>query len=239
MCSLALATSAQEAGSQSAHRFSKTVTLEMEAEYLLYLPEGYSDSGSEEWPLLIFLHGAGERGSDIEKVKVHGPPKIAEREGGLPFIVVSPQCPSGSWWDIETLNALLDEVMAERAVDPSRVYLTGLSMGGFGSWAWAAQSPERFAAAAPICGGGEPRSTRRGGTEKRSARARLPIWNFHGAQDTVVRPEQSEEMVEAWKQLGANVKYTVYPDAGHDSWTVTYDNPELYEWFLSHERGGE
>ena len=131
----------------------------MKLNYLLFLPEGYESSGEKKWPLMLFLHGAGESGNDLEKVKLHGPPKIVGHKKDFPFIVVSPQSP-GRGWNPDTLNALLDDVVAHNRVDPDRVYLTGLSMGGFGTWALAAAHPDRFAAIAPICGGGNPQGRR-------------------------------------------------------------------------------
>lgn len=199
--------------------------------YLLHLPKGYADDEAKKWPLLVFLHGAGERGEDLEKVKVHGPPKLADAGWDQPFIVVSPQCPKDEWWTwkTETLAGLIDSVIETHRVDEDRVYLTGLSMGGYGSWALASRFPEKFAAVAPICGGGAPFMVRR--------MIDLPIWVFHGAKDGVVPLNESERLVETLKKRGAkNVKFTVYPEAGHDSWTESYDNPELYNWFLSHKR---
>ena len=201
----------------------------MEIEYLLSLPEGYSEDG-KAWPLMLFLHGAGERGDDVEKVKVHGPPKLIAQGKSLPFIVVSPQCPSRASWSnpdqVAVLTALLDEITEKYRVDESRVYLTGLSMGGYGTWTLASTYPERFAAIAPICGGGQTRMARR--------LRNMPIWVFHGAKDNVVPLARSEEMVEAIREAGGSVEFTVYPEATHDSWTVTYDNPKLYDWLLSH-----
>ncbi len=190
--------------------------------YLIYLPENYD--GTKPMPLLLFLHGAGERGDDIELVKKHGPPKLIAQGKHFPFIVVSPQCPKGRFWDARSLSTLLDNIEQNYAVDSSRIYVTGLSMGGFGTWALAAYAPERFAAIAPICGGGEKFWVRK--------LTHLPIWAFHGEKDSVVPPHRTTELVEQLKKLGGNVKLTLYPDAGHDSWTATYDNPELYEWFL-------
>lgn len=197
-----------------------------ELKYLLFLPQGYGKS-QQKWPLILFLHGAGESGEDLEKVKVHGPPKIVESKPDFPFIVVSPQSPKFGW-NRPALVELLDEVIARYDVDEDRVYLTGLSMGGFGSWALASEHPERFAAVVPICGGGK--------IEMTETLKNIPIWAFHGAKDTVVVLNQSERMVEALKKIGGNVKLTVYPEAGHDSWTETYDNPELYEWLLGQRR---
>jgi predicted peptidase len=126
------------------------------------------------------------------------------------------------------LTGLLDEIVENYDVDESRVYLTGLSMGGYGTWSLGATLPDRFAAIAPICGGGEKRMAWR--------LKEMPIWVFHGAKDSVVPLAQSEEMVEAVKAAGGNPKLTVYPEANHDSWTATYDNPKLYDWFLSHRK---
>ncbi len=129
----------------------------------------------------------------------------------------------------QSLAALLDDVCRRYAVDEGRLYVTGLSMGGYGTWSLAARQPDRFAAIAPICGGGDPQAA--------AGFAQVPAWVFHGAKDNVVPLERSEEMVQALRDAGAEVRFTVYPDADHDSWTETYANPELYEWLLSHDRG--
>jgi predicted peptidase len=232
LCTLFLTASAvadetPAAGQQHPQTLEKEITVKVKLHYLLYLPKGY-DKNDKAWPLMLFLHGAGESGEDLNKVKTHGPPKLVEQKGkNFPFILVSPQSPEFGW-NVDALNALLDEVEARYRVDKDRVYLTGLSMGGFGTWALAAAHPERFAAIAPICGGGKPRDAKR--------LKDLPIWVFHGAKDNVVSPKRSEEMVKALKDVGADVKYTLYPDAGHDSWTATYNNPELYKWLLEHKR---
>jgi predicted peptidase len=197
--------------------------------YLLFLPEDYG-KGDKQWPMLIFLHGAGESGSDLAKVKKHGPPKIVEKKKDFPFIVVSPQAPDvKTAWQVNTLNALLDDLMTKYKIDPDRVYLTGLSMGGGGTWMWATANPERFAAIVPICGyRNDP---------KQAARLKdMPIWVFHGAKDTAVPLSRSEVMVKAIMDAGGNVKMKVYPEAGHDSWTETYNNPELYTWLLEQKR---
>ncbi len=218
-----------ERGGQHSHTFEETVTKTLSCKYLLFLPEDYGEQ-EKDWPRMLFLHGAGERGNDLQKVKVHGPPKIVEKQEDFPFIVVSPQCPEGDWWDekLDVLTNLLDDIVARYDVDTDRIYLTGLSMGGYGTWALASKYPDRFAAIVPICGGG-----------KRFMAYRLkdtPVWAFHGAKDSVVPLEESEEMVEAINDRGGNAKLTVYPDAGHDSWTKSYDNQELYDWPLEHRR---
>ncbi|MDB5296741.1 MAG: Alpha/beta hydrolase family protein [Phycisphaerales bacterium] len=227
--------------------------------YLLYLPADYGKDPAKRWPVMLFLHGSGEAGNgttQLDKVKVHGPPKVVGRDKDFPFVLISPQNPApvrpegasrpaGSvattpatrpaarrgGWNPQQLKGLLDTVLANQAkqADPDRVYLTGLSMGGFGSWAMAAMYPDTFAAVAPICGGGDPASA--------DKIKHLPIWVFHGEKDPTVPIARSEAMVTALKATGAkDVQFTRYPDAGHDSWTVTYDNPRLYAWFLSHSR---
>jgi predicted peptidase len=198
-------------------------------DYLLYLPKDYGGE-KKDWPLMVYLHGAGERGSSLDKLKVHGPAKLVDQGNDMPFIIVSPQCPPGMWWPnfIEKIMALIDETIETYDVDTSRVYLTGLSMGGYGTWATAATYPERFAAIAPICGGGMPFVAH--------TMADVPVWAFHGAKDDVVPLSESQRMVDAVNEAGGNAKFTVYPDLAHDSWTETYDNPELYEWFLKHKR---
>lgn len=220
-------------GGQSEQMFEKEITRSVGIRYLLYLPKGYGENKEQKWPLMLFLHGAGERGNNLELVKKHGPPKLIEQGRDLPFIVVSPQCPAGRWWteQVDTLVALLDEVQSKYSVDPDRVYLTGLSMGGFGSWVLGCRHPERFAAIAPICGGGE--------WYLASRLKDVPVWAFHGARDTVVLLRESQDMVAALQRAGGNVQLTVYPEAQHDSWTETYNNPKLYEWFLSHRKTRE
>ncbi len=212
---------------QSPRLFEKQVMVKFT--YLLYLPEDYKKDPEKKWPLMLFLHGAGERGSDLNKVKAHGPPKIVEGKKDFPFIVVSPQCPENAWWEPFQLIALLDEIQAAYRVDPDRVYLTGLSMGGFGTWDLATRYPDRFAAIAPICGGGNPVLARR--------IRDIPAWVFHGDKDPLVPIARSEEMVEALKRAGADIKFTRYEGVSHDSWTKSYENQELYTWFLSHKRG--
>ena len=200
--------------------------------FLVHLPEGHDVDADRRWPLVLFLHGAGERGSDLDLAALYGPPMLADRGREFPFILVTPQCPESSQWVVEatTLSVLLDEAIAEYRGDPARVYVTGLSMGGFGTWSLAARYPERFAAIAPICGG----------LWKQSAASirQVPVWAFHGEQDDTVPIEFTEQAVEELESLGADVRFTRYPDAGHDSWTRAYETPELYDWLLSQRRQG-
>lgn len=216
-----------EASPQAAKHFEAQIKVSARLDYLLFLPEGYAKS-KQRWPLMLFLHGAGESGTNLGKLKILGPPKIVESKPDFPFILVSPQSPRGGW-DPDILNALLDDVLRKYRVDKDRVYLTGASMGGSGTWRLAAEHPERFAAIAPVCGRGDPADAPK--------LVRLPIWVFQGAKDPVVRLAGTEAMVEAVKAAGGNVKFTVYPDAAHDAWTETYNNPELYQWLLAQKRG--
>ncbi|HIK94248.1 MAG TPA: phospholipase [Planctomycetes bacterium] len=209
---------------QTSQRLNVQVKVQMD--YLLSLPADYAKQ--ESWPLVLFLHGAGERGDDLELVRKHGPPKLISEGKEFPFIVVSPQCPKDVWWEPIELTALLDEVISRHKVDENRICVTGLSMGGFGTWRLAAFTPDRFAAIAPICGGGEPYWARRF--------SHLPTWAFHGAKDTGVPLERSQEMVDALTEKGGQPRLTVYPEAGHDSWTETYSNPDFYEWMLAQKR---
>lgn len=217
-------------GTQVPQHFQSAESPDQRLDYLLYLPEGYGRS-SEKWPLVIFLHGSGERGHDLVLAKKHGPPKLAEKEK-FPFILVSPQCPKESRWREEpTLSALagmLRELKQHYSIDAERIYLTGLSMGGQGTWYWASRDPNRFAAILPICGKCEP--------EWGAKVAHLPTWVFHGAKDPSVPLAQSEAIVAAMRDAGGDPKLTVYPEAQHDSWSETYNNPEIYDWLLSKTR---
>lgn len=219
-------------------KFSKLHTATLR--YLQFVPKGYDTNGTKSWPLMLFLHGAGERGNDIRKVTIHGPPKNVAQNPDFPFILVSPQCPEGEIWSSESLLGLLDKVAQELRVDPERVYLTGLSMGGYGTWDLGLKHPERFAAIVPICGGGELITLLLAQGDKKQAIQSLGVWAFHGAKDPTVPVNESQRMIDLLKKIGAkDARLTVYPEAGHDSWTETYNNPELYEWLLSHSRRHE
>ncbi len=192
-----------------------------------FLPRGYSADPQASWPLLIFLHGSGERGDDVSKAKVHGPPKIAERTPDFPFVTVSPLLGADQDWDIAKLDRLVEHVMKTYRIDPTRIYLTGLSRGGHASWRWAMAQPQRFAAVAPVAGRGDPAGA--------CALMDTPIWAFHGDRDEVVPPEGSFAMVRAIRACGGPFsRLTIYPDLGHNSWDPAYDDPALYYWLLSH-----
>jgi predicted peptidase len=211
----------------------KEVTRTISCDYLLYLPRDYSATapGSDEkkWPLIVFLHGSGARGANLGLVRLSGLPRKLDRDDNFPFVVVSPQCPTGGFWDPETLKSVIDEVIAKHHVDPDRVYLTGLSLGGFGAWNLVTAYPDLFAACAPVCGGG--------GDPFAVARLRgVAFWVFHGEEDEVVPVKHSRMMVNALRAAGVDVKYTQYDNRGHGVWERTYNDPKLYEWFLKHKR---
>jgi predicted peptidase len=213
---------------QQAKILQKDITLTVTLPYLLYLPKDYDPQ--KHWPLVLFLHGSGERGTNLTRVTRHGLPKLVEEGQDFPFILVSPQCPKRSNWDMQTrdLNMLLDEIESSYAVDPDRVYVTGLSMGGYGTWSLAISNPRRFAALMPICGAGDP--------EEVSVIKHIPTWVFQGDKDDAVPLTEVEATVNALKASGGNVRFTVYPGVGHNSWTQTYNNSEVYAWLLSQHR---
>ncbi|AOM79151.1 prolyl oligopeptidase family serine peptidase [Pedobacter steynii] len=194
--------------------------------YLLYLPEGYQQDTLKKFPLVLFLHGSGERGNDLEKVKVNGLPKLVEAGKKFPFILVSPQAEEG--WESKDLMRLMRSLQKKYRIDEDRLYLTGLSMGGYGSWDMAIKYPGLFAAVVPVCGGGDP--------SKVWIMRHTPTWVFHGAKDDVVPLRASQEMVDALRPYNPSVKFTVFPEAGHDSWTDTYNTDSLYTWMLSQKR---
>lgn len=203
---------------------------------------------SKKYPLVLFLHGAGERGDDNVLQLVHAAKQFAneERRRQYPAYVLFPQCPKEKRWvevdwklDAHTMpeepsasmvlvKALVDTMVETAGIDETRIYITGLSMGGFGTWDAIARYENFFAAAAPVCGGGDPTTANR--------YVDLPLWCFHGAKDRVVKFHRSQEMVDALKSLGGAPKFTVYPNAEHDSWTETYSNPELYDWMFAQVR---
>jgi predicted peptidase len=196
--------------------------------YLLHVPA--ETGGHRRLPLILFLHGAAERGEDLDRLKHHGLPGVVSRDPDFPFIMVAPQCPAGQSWGqlVDSLDVLLAEMTAILAVDLERIYLTGVSMGGGGTWALAGSYPDWFAALVPISGGGDPAHAPR--------LARIPVMAFHGAQDTNVPVTRSMEMVEAVRASGGEARLIIYPDLGHECWLRTYNDPDLYLWLLEHRR---
>ena len=227
----------QPARPEEARTFRPAASQPAGYHYLLFLPANYKKSAKQPWPVLVFLHGAGERGTDLNQVAVHGAPKVARTQPDFPFILVAPQCPPDETWSPAIVMALVDEILATYRADRSRVYLTGMSMGGYGTWTTATKFPERFAAIAPVCGGGDVLEVLLSYGAKRDALRSLPVWAFHGAKDDVVPWSESERMVNAYKNAGVrDLQFTIYPEANHDSWSETYANPKLYAWLLAHRR---
>ena len=213
-------------GFQVAGKFSTMVNLE----YLIYLPKDYVQNSNKKWPLILFLHGAGERGDNVEFVHLWGPPNIAE-EKEFPFIVLSPHCPGDKSWAnlLLPVKELLDEIIIKYRVDLSRIYITGLSMGGYGTFLMMENYPEYFAAYAPITGGGNPMAV--------SRYANVPGWVFTGDQDNVVPPYNSRVMVDSLKAHGADVKLTIYKGLGHWlAWEPAYRESGLFDWFLTKQK---
>ena len=202
--------------------------------YLLYLPGRYGQEPQQQWPLVLFLHGSDVWGNDPEELVASGLPRLLTSTLDFPAIVLSPQVPTDTvWWgaELDNVSALLDQVQANYAVDAKRIYLTGLSTGGFGVWALAVREPQRFAALVPVAGGwnSENDTVPRNICDLKT----VPIWVFHGAQDDIVLPKKAQLMVNALKKCGVDVRFTLYPDANHrESFKRAYDDPELYAWMF-------
>jgi predicted peptidase len=209
------------------HKIHKTD--DGDAKYVVFVPKDYT--GDKEYPVILFLHGAGSTGDDGEKQIKGGLAKaIRDKKEKFPFIAVFPQAHQKGWGangpSAKRALAILDTVHKDYKTDKKRVYLTGLSMGGFGTWSLAAAYPERWAAIAPICGGGDPKTA-----EKIKD---LPCWCFHGDADKTVSVEKSRAMIQALKDAGSSPRYDEYPGVDHNSWDRAYATAALYTWFLKH-----
>jgi len=214
--------------SQRSHNFEKRVSRNVSARYLLFLPPDYGRQ-RKQYPLIMYLHGGSLRGDEVEKVRTLGFPQLIDKDRSFPFIVVSPLCPAGEiWTDAEMLIGVLDDVTSHYSVAAERVYLTGHSMGGRGTWYLAYKHPERFAAIAPM----SAISTIPAWASRLKD---VPVWAFHGAKDDVVPLRESESMVKALKLVRGNLKLTVLSDRDHSILDV-YEDKELYEWFLQHNK---
>lgn len=206
--------------------FTKEVTHKLELEYILQLPK----SQKEKYPLLVFLHGSGERGTDLELVKNHSPFTYSNLIKS-PVAILAPQCPENVWWNTESVYNLIIEISSKYNIDKSRIYLTGLSMGGWGTWKLAEEHPDLFAAIAPVCAPAD--RTMVIDAEKLK---NLPIRIFHGALDDVVLPTESIDMFREIIKTNKNVEMTLFPNDNHNSWDSTYSNPAFYEWILAQHK---
>lgn len=226
----------QKPGTQIATKLAVTVgegagKKDVDVRYLQFLPNDYSSDG-ETKPVILFLHGSGERGSDIELVKKWGPPRIGDKQKDFPFIVISPQFPSGRGWDTRELLPLVEHTCKALNADTDRVYVTGLSMGGYGTWELIAAAPKRFAAGMPLCGRGEPATA--------ANLIHTPIHAVIGGQDRQTTNDSVREIAAAVKAAGGkNIKVTLHEDLGHNVWSRTYENPETWKWLLSHKRSAK
>lgn len=197
-----------------------------EMNYLLYQPKEMDG----EAPLLVFLHGGGEGGNNIEAVKKNGPPKLIEEGREFPFYVLSPQNPyEKGFWDDRAVMELVNKIVKKYNIDKKRIYLSGLSRGGYGAWRLAMNNPDSFAAMIVVCAASSP-------TVYANWIKDIPVWMFHGEKDNVVPVSESIQMKEALMNVGADVKLTLYPEAGHDAWTETFNNEKVFDWLLEHSK---
>ncbi len=214
------------------HTFTDTITKSVHLPYLLALPDA---TVSPPWPLLLFLHGSGERGTDLVRLPERGIPKELAAGRHMPFLVVTPQCPPNTIWSVhsDALLALITHLQSCYPIDPRRIYLTGMSMGGSGTWHLAITSPHLFAAIVPICGDsvwyvGDPSQV--------CTIRHLPVWAFHGEQDTVIPVTVSQTLVDALNACGGQARLTIYPNVGHNCWNQAYATSELYTWLADQQR---
>lgn len=193
-------------------------------QYVVRYPDGYDPQ--KKHPVLLFLHGSGTRGNEIEKLLGNSFFENSAAHLDLGFITVAPLCHKNTWFDLgETLIRFSKMLYDAPVTDPARLYLTGNSMGGYGAWQLAMAVPELFAALLPVCGGGMCWNTRR--------LVNMPIWAFHGALDRTVSPEESKNMVWAVNSRGGNARLTIYPEASHNCWQYTYTDRAVYEWMMA------
>lgn len=234
---------AQDTGYEKAEYRDKDLTLPYRILRPLAIKKGH------KYPLVLFLHGAGERGTNNTTQLVHGSGLFLDRKNreSFPAFVVFPQCPTGKRWvevdwgerkshtqprdpsaPMELTRGLVGQLLKDQPIDEKRIYVAGLSMGGFGAWDFAARYPELTAAIVPICGGAD---------EVTVPRIKdIAVWAFHGAKDTVVWPERSRSMIEALKKAGGTPRYTEYEKVGHDSWNLAFREPELLPWLFAQKK---
>lgn len=217
-----------------AQHFQKTLSREASLHYFLYLPPAYD--GTHPFPLLLFLHGGGERGSDLEMLKANGIPRLIAEGQHFPFVIAAPQCPLPYRWpdQIDSLAALVEDLAASYCVDRHRIYVTGLSQGGCGTWFLGMRYPHLFAALLPVCG---YRPYTYGYKEKSLPLRDMPIWTFHGALDEVVEVSETDKLVAGLREHGSAIRYTRFEDANHSGcWERVYAMPEIYDWLLQQAR---
>lgn len=203
---------------------------------LVLVPVNTSEAMNGKLPAILFLHGIGESGNDLNRLRQNGFPRILEGDQQFPFIFIMPQCPSSTEWyytnadNVTAMRTFLDDILSRFPIDADRLSITGLSMGGIGSWYFAINMPSRFAALVPV-------SFRGDGWSPAPAKD-IPVWAFHGAKDGVIPLSKAQELVDQFRATGGNIKFDPYPNGGHDAstWTVTYNNPDVYDWMLRKKR---
>lgn len=206
------------------------IRVEETLQYYLSYPPGYFEREDASYGILLFLHGGGEAGGDLDDLQKNGPPKMMAEGYPFPFLVLAPQNPhQKKWWDIKAVNQLLDSIVANNRVDKNRVYLTGLSRGGSAAWEMAVQYPDKFAALAVVCGMAPTPYAH--WLEKK-----MPIWVFHGVEDQVIPVAESDNMVRKLVEMGYDVKYSRYENIGHNSWEKAYTTEELYQWMANQKK---
>tara|TARA_B100001564_G_scaffold358670_1_gene377994 strand:- start:780 stop:1448 length:669 start_codon:yes stop_codon:yes gene_type:complete len=214
---------------------NKTLSVDMnrshQLKYLIYLPNDYL---TKKYPLVLFLHGAGERGTNLKDIEIHGLPKLVRNGKKFPFIIIAPQCPLNLWWSdplpVDLLSELVNDIVMKYGIHKNNVFCTGLSMGGYGTLALSIKNPKLFSAIIPICGGMDIKNF----FDILNLKD-LPIWLFHGDKDEVIPLENSQSIYKVLKPVNKNIKLTVYKGVDHNSWDRAYDDNELYKWMLSHK----
>ena len=220
----------KEIKNKSSKEFLTSLTIPVSLKYNIYYPDNYYDSDTT-FPLVLFLHGAGERGSDLSLVEKHGIPKMINNGEDFPFITIAPQCPKNQWWSeplyVKTLILLVEDIIRSNKIDIGRIYATGLSMGGYGTLAIAKERPDLFSAIIPVCGGMDTTDIER--------LKDIPIWLFHGDEDKVVPVENSELIYDLLKPMNPDIKITIYKGVNHNSWDMTYNDKKIYDWILKYK----
>lgn len=214
---------------------NKTLSIDMNQihrlKYFIYFPNDYL---TKKYPLVLFLHGAGERGTNLKDIEIHGLPKLVKNGKKFPFIIIAPQCPLNLWWSdplpVDLLSKLVNDIVMKYGIHKNNVFCTGLSMGGYGTLALSIKNPKLFSAIIPICGGMDIKNFFDILNLKN-----LPIWLFHGDKDEVIPLENSQSIYKVLKPVNKNIKLTVYKGVDHNSWDRAYDDNELYKWMLSHK----